>query len=315
MGYGRRAAVVASMLLCFSGTASGAATAADVNAAIGTASTLRTLPSNLTPALSQFTPANSFKLKGASIVASCDAYGGGSKITNPSPCYFGDLRSKRTIVLVGDSNTANWVPALRTGLVGTGFRLAVFLYSGCHTPDLTYSQSQLTNVVSAANCNTWHRRVVPAIRALKPVAVAGVSIAHLPTDPKFRQADWVSGYAKLLLETTTGIAGAKRIVIGSSPYFQESVPTCLSIHANPFLCSAPIGAGSSYSAIVGADPAIAAAAKATLVPTYPYFCDAARCYSVINSMVTEVDEDHMTITYSNYLSSVFTKALLTAVRS
>ena len=101
---------------------------------------ITTLPSNLDPPLQGFANSSEAKaLFGMAYFQSCDAYLHTEQAASPSPCFFGDLQSDKTIVLVGDSNVGNWAPALDLGLKEAGYRLAVFAFPGCGTPDLNYA--------------------------------------------------------------------------------------------------------------------------------------------------------------------------------
>ena len=68
---------------------------------------------------------SSFDLTGPSTYGSCDPYNSEALALAPKACFFGNLHGSKTIVLVGDSNVGNWVPALSIGLAKTAYRLAV----------------------------------------------------------------------------------------------------------------------------------------------------------------------------------------------
>jgi hypothetical protein len=62
------------------------------------------------------------------------------------------------------------------------------------------------------------------------------------------------------------------------------------------------------------DPAVAAAAHATLIPTNAWFCNGSLCAPVVAGNVVVGDLDHTTIAESTYLSHVATTSLISALK-
>ena len=142
------------------------------------------------------------------------------------------LPRRGRIVLVGDSNVGNWPPALDSGLKAAGYRLAVFAFASCPTPDLTYpspSYGTLTGTL-LTECNQWHQTVTNAISALHPLAViaaSGSTYLKVLSDQQ-----WISGFTKLFDDSTVGNPSAVRILMGTSPFPAPS-PNCLAATSNP----------------------------------------------------------------------------------
>ncbi|MGA2837803.1 MAG: SGNH hydrolase domain-containing protein [Acidimicrobiales bacterium] len=282
---------------------------------IDDASKITTIPADLTPALEDFAnPAQAKTLWGPWFVRPCDPYVNPSQASNPTPCIFGDAASTRTIVLVGDSNVGNWAPALDIGLKAAGYRLAVFAFASCPTPDLTYPSPSYGTLTGAllTECNQWHQTVPAAISALHPIAVlaaSGSTYLNVLTDQQ-----WINGFAKLFDESTAGSPSAVRILMGTSPFPGPS-PNCLAATSNPQTCAFSFTPGSAtgYPSYVTRDALIAAASDATLIPTYPWFCHAGTCSPVVSNYLVYADTDHPTIAYSDYLAPVVTGAVLNAI--
>ena len=299
-------------LLSFPSAASGSpspapATGAQVLAAVTASISRDSLPPNLTPPLVSFiNPKKGYLLSGPSFFDVCDPFNNNALIVHPVPCLFGDLHSKKTIVLVGDSTVGNWAPALARGLIGTEYRLAVFGFAGCPTPDIVFTAATNSQF---QECNEWHHAVSGAIRALRPVAVLAVSgpynIGAMPP------AQWAAGFGKLFAEATAGLPSVKRIILGTSPIFPVPVPACLAAHNDPQTCAIHFALGNGYyGEYLARDVANAAAAHAKLITTYQWFCSAGTCSPVILKYLAYADIDHLTLAYSEYLSRVATGAVL-----
>jgi hypothetical protein len=285
-------------------------TATQVSAAVKASTSIQSLPADLVPSIKLFANASSvYTLSGLSSFAACDAYNSKELALHPRPCLLGDLKSKRTIVLVGDSNVGNWTPPLSIGLKKDGYRLAVFGYSACPTSDITY------NAVTDENfkeCNEWHLSVPKVIRALHPVAIiAATGPSDFAGTPV---ATWALGMKKLFDEATSGSPSTTRIIFGTSPIYPEAVPDCLTAHADPQTCDLHFTIGEDYYGdYLSRDVADARAAGAVLVPTYPWFCTKDTCSPVIGKYLVYVDIDHVTLAYSEFLTNAVTSAVMNAI--
>jgi SGNH domain-containing protein len=276
--------------------------------AIAAAPMLTSLPSNLTPPLTDFAnPAQANALSGVASFGACSAYQNTTEQNNPTPCIMGDVQSSKVIVIVGDSYVGNWVPALNKGLRAAGYRLDVLGFPGCPTADISYAG--LGDNESAA-CNTWHAKVPGVISALHPLAVIVTSGVDMPGNVSNKA--WIDGFDTLFTKSTVGSPSAKRILMGVSPFFTEPVPDCLAGHSNPRDCSINDKSG-LYRDYLDADPIIAKASKATLIPTDQWFCYKQTCSPVISHFVAFADSDHLTIAYSDYISTLVTSAVLNAL--
>jgi hypothetical protein len=288
------------------GAATRSGTPAQVAAAVAKSTAITKLPSDLTPPLTVFTnPLAAQNYAGSSTVAACDPYDDAKLAAHPVPCYYGDLKSSTTVAFIGDSNTGNWAPAFELGFATTKYRLAVFPYAGCHTPDMTY--------VSPHNCNVWHKSVSYAIRRLHPYAVIAVS-GPFGSVRGATEAQWVAGMKKLFVQATIGLPSTLRILMGTSPLFPEPVPTCLASNSNPQSCSVADTPTSVYGRYLARDKLIAAAASATLVPVGRWLCTSGSCSPIVSKYLVYVDADHITIAYSQFVAQVVMNAVLKALQ-
>jgi SGNH domain (fused to AT3 domains) len=308
------AALIATVSLA---VPAGASTAASASAAavlksIAAAPKITSIPSNLTPSLKDFADASkASQLSGVVAFQNCDGYNNASQQKNPKPCVFGNRHAKKTIVLVGDSFVGNWTPALKVGLKTSGYKLDVFGYAGCPTPDLTYRSNQLTPS-QTTGCNKWHLRVPAAIRKLHPVAVIAVTGEDFPPDVTTKQ--WTAGFKKLFTASTGGSSSTIRIVMGTSPFLSEEAPDCLAAHSNPQDCNTHYTASSAYGEYLARDATSAKGAGATLIPTFQWFCAAKTCSTVIAHYLAFADTDHVTVAYSDYIAPLVTNAVLAVLQ-
>ena len=290
-----------------------AATNAQVFNAIHAAKSA-SVPKVLNPPLSAFqTPVDLYRQTGVSLGDACtpNLTTHASLISVPQACTFGNPAATRTVVLYGDSNVGNWLPALSTGLATSSYKLSVFLFSGCPSTDLHYTVATLAPAAMATACNTWHAAVERSILAIKPVAILAASSYELS---KISTADWAAGMKRFYTNATGGSRTAKRIILGTTPFFAIPVPTCLARAKVLSQCS--LSTSSSYGTILKVrDPAAAAAIGGKVLATNQWFCDATSCPPVVAGNIVAAEHDHLTIAESTYLSGVVTRAILAAVTS
>ena len=106
-------------------------------------------------------------------------------------------------------------------------------------------------------------------------------------------------------------ATVRRILIGTSPDYATSVPTCLAAEPTSVQsCAVDYSSPTSqYASVLARDTQIALASKAKLIPVSQWLCYAHHCSPVVLNMMTVVDRDHLSIVYSKYLSRVLGAAL------
>lgn len=283
-------------------------------AQVSAATSVTKVPANLNPSLSQMAT-KPIPLEGISTLDSCDPFLHRSQIASPIPCNLGNPNGTKTIVLIGDSNTGNWAPALSAGLQDSIYKLAVFPYAGCMTADVTLVAGSTGSGVSLNDCTVWHQKVALAAKALSPVAV--LLVAGPNGYSFYKPAVWAAGFNKLFSAASGGSKAVKRVVLGTSPRFAMPVASCLAQRANPKLCGlAPtttVG-GATYQQYLSRDSLIAATSGAKLVAARPYLCTTTFCNSVIGSLITAVDADHFSTVFSTSLAPYMTPDILAAIQ-
>jgi len=305
---------IASAIALLAGTALASpadrvASIAQVTAAVKASVSIKSTPTVVEQSLKEYASPSSFDLTGPSTFGACDPYNSEALALKPKPCFSGNLHGTKTIVLVGDSNVGNWVPALSRGLASTPYRLAVFGFSSCGLANIAYGPSWGT---LHERCRQWHANLPAAVRALHPVAVLASSGAVGSTLPT---KEWVNGVKNVFVESTRGAPSTKRVLMGTSPFFAESAVTCLTVHNDPQDCSLEYTPGSGYyGSILARDKKIADASNAVLIDTTKFFCHSDTCSPVIGDELVYSDIDHVTIAYSSFISKAVTSAVLAALK-
>lgn len=302
--------------------ASGPGTQAAVLALVKSSLKITTVPSSLSPSIENaLDDPTSTGVDGANdILKSCNPYWTHSEATAPVPCFYGDTNSTHTVAVWGDSNAGMWVPALDTIFKAYGYRLALFGFIGCDTSFVPETTANPGFPGEWKLCNEWHASLPAAVRKLKPSIVIEVSSpcrvnfsgqCSLHSSASFN-ATWVKDMVLAFKELTKGAPKTLRVEIGTIPVHVEAADTCLA--ANPSAvqkCDVSYTSSSSvYQTILTRDKAIAKKASATLVPTFQWLCYDKTCSPIIGDYLAELDNDHVSTPYADFLTSVLEQELV-----
>ena len=118
---------------------------------------------------------------------------------------------------------------------------------------------------------------------------------------------WEEGLNRLVLQLRA--IGARVAVLSDVAVHAQSVPACLEAHPNDQIaCATP-----TVNAILVphqlTEQKVAQASGATYVDVRPWLCTRTGCPAVVNGIVTDFDDSHLTATYSRYLGHALGLAL------
>jgi peptidoglycan/LPS O-acetylase OafA/YrhL len=274
-----------------------------VDDALAAAVKLTRLPANVTPSLSEAPNDVSFTTQ------ACLA---DQAVTAPPPdaqCTFGDLRARRTFVVVGDSHANAWAPAFDAFAHAYHWRFILFAKAAC-PPGVypTYLSPQTNQIYT--ECNQWRNNMFARLKELRPdVIVVTSELRTVDVDP--------AGMVQSIREFAS--TGARVIYMEDTPEPNQlgSVPDCLAKYPDDIQqCSlARSNPDSRLNAFAPRQLEAAAVqrAGAILIDPSPWFCTATTCPPVINNIIVYCDDTHPTATYTKWLSPVLSAALEKAI--
>jgi len=139
-------------------------------------------------------------------------------------CTYGDIDSKTTVVLYGDSHAAQWFPALEALANDRGFKLVSLTKSACPSVDVPRAdQGAFKNV----HCDKWRDDSIARIKKLRPAAVIMSSFQYFnpPSGYPDEYQWWKEGQIRLL----DALRGSSKhlIYISDTPRPLRDIPNCL----------------------------------------------------------------------------------------
>ena len=140
-------------------------------------------------------------------------------------CTYGDIKSKTTIVLFGDSHAAQWFPTLEKMANERNFKLISLTKSACPAVAvLRDDQGAFKNT----DCNKWRENSIKRIKEINPKAVITSSFQYYTpaSGSSDRNSWWKDGQERLL----SALRGTSEnlIYISDTPRPIRDIPNCLS---------------------------------------------------------------------------------------
>ncbi len=232
------------------------------------------------------------------------------RATTASLCEFGNVDSKRTVVVFGDSHAAMWIPALDRIGTANDWKVVQLTKPGCPPPDLQVWSNSLGRAYT--ECDQWREWAVDQIARIDPdvllVTGAGKGIylaeSEGPTQSKVDEA-WRAGLGSTL-DAVTPHAG-RVVVIGDMAYPAQAGIDCLTEHDDASACNTPVEQAvlADHNRI---EQETAEAHGATYVDIIPWFCTQETCPAIIGGLTVHRDAMHINENYAVYLSSALAEA-------
>jgi len=214
-------------------------------------------------------------------------------------CVYGDVKSSRSIALVGGSHSAHWLPAL--DLLGRelGWRVVVFTKSKC------LFSVETGKVALDDRCEQWNERTLQILLEDPPDVLVTTSTRgsgteeHVPPGFLLRWAELES-------------AGIKVIAIRDTPWMKFWVPECLEMKGRD-----PMGCAQPTDEMLARPSPVEALSKRPshvhFVDMSEYFCDETHCPPVVGNVIVYRDDSHITAAYSRTLAPMLLRKISKAL--
>jgi hypothetical protein len=282
--------------------ASSVASPVQILQAVATATSIKSVPSDISPALQH---AGQDAYLTILDEHGCDPAFSAATVGS---CVFGDPKGTKTIVLLGDSHAGMWFPGFDAMAKRAHWKLVVLMKAVCPAVDLSFWSWAMNSPYTA--CDEWHQYASNRINRMDPAVVVFTSWWHgdgiLPNGQPPTLAQWQFGLQAAINSITS--PGTKKVVFGDIAYLAQTGPQCLAANeTNVQACSTP----ASQAALADHEQTLQAAAQATgatYVSTTPWLCTAT-CTAVIGKYEVYADSSEITNAYACYLQGAIADAL------
>lgn len=204
----------------------------------------------------------------------------------------------KSIVVIGDSHSQQWMPALQYAADENNWQLVSIVKAACR-----YSVGVPS---AAADCNAFNEEATDYVTERKPDAVLMVGTAAMPSSPdEILQPGFT--------ETTDNLVsqGIQVIAMRDNPRFSFNMAECVISNGaaaqpcNPLRSSllAPV---SPFASVTNPPEGL------FMLDMTDYLCTPTVCSGVVGNMFVYIDDNHLTMEYSATMGPVFTQRLLAA---
>ena len=151
-------------------------------------------------------------------------------------------------------------------------------------------------------CDQWRANMLARIRAEHPSVVVLGAARHYGDVYRFKVygQPWLSGLARMVRQVRT--TGARVVVLGPTPKPRVDVPDCLAEHLrNAIACTTPRQVALDTSGVRAERQAVLRAGGSYLDVT-PWLCTRSTCAVEVGNLLAYRDDNHLTTTYTTWLS-------------
>jgi hypothetical protein len=220
--------------------------------------------------------------------------------------------SRTTVVLFGDSHALQWFPALDGAAKGRRWRLVALTKATCPPVALSFWSPALGRPYR--ECDQWRASMLQRIRAERPSVVVLGAARHYGDVYHFEMYGpaWISGLARTVRQVRA--TGASVVVLGPTPKPTVDVPDCLSGHLRDAVaCTSPRAKAVNDSGLRAERRAVLRAGGGYLDVT-PWLCTRSTCAVVVGNLLAYRDDNHLSTTYTTWVSPVIGSVLQEALR-
>lgn len=218
------------------------------------------------------------------------------KSSQVKTCAFGSKTPQKTIVVVGGSHSAQWLPALTSHAAAENWHIVSMTKSRCLFAD---PEDHILFEDLDPSCKKWNIAALEKIVQLKPDLVLSLATRWQGMDE--RRTEYVpTGYHSHF--ATLEAAGIKVFALRDNPWMDKDVPLC--VYSPVAVDKAACGRKRSHVLDdVSFKRGIAGMpANVHVGDMSDHFCDKQHCWAVRHGISIYRDSNHITATYAKKIS-------------
>ena len=223
-------------------------------------------------------------------------------------CSYGDLQSRRRLLLLGDSHALHWMPALDQAARELGLRLTLSVLASCPVVDAVYTEE-------TSRCEERRAGVPALIDSLQPdVVILAHSLGYIGSIIEPKASATALTQAQMWETALFDFARSMKarqiplLVVLDNPRYDDDPLTCIARSRDSHACSltrdqAEAIVSDSHKAETNA---LQRAQYGRSINTLPLLCNAQTCPLITDDgVVTLHDTHHLTESYAASLSTAF----------
>lgn len=267
---------------------------AQVQAAVAASADLGAVPSNLSPPLADAAASKPEVFLNGCVRSWLEI--------GQDECASGDVNSRTTVALVGDSHAAMWSPAFESVAEQRHWRLETLGKVTCPLLDIPLTSPYLGREYT--ECGQWRDEVAARLEAERPRLIVLSMSRRYGGDFGFTMygPQWLDSLTSTVARLRA--TGAEVLVLGPVPDPRSTVPTCLSAHLDDATACSPERGLAMNTSGIAAESAATEAGGGRYADLSDLFCTVDRCPVIVGSDLVFRDDNHLTIEHAQALTPV-----------
>lgn len=223
--------------------------------------------------------------------------------TEVKSCSFGKVDAPRTVVVVGGSHSAQWLPALLMHAGSENWKIVSMTKSGCLFAD------PLDKDIFAridTSCQAWNTKAISQIMEIRPDLVLSIATRVKSKGTKVREyipAGYISFFQKL------SDKGINVLAIRDNPWMHKDVPRCI---YSPVVMNKADCGGKRSSLLDDngfAESKRLVTGSVRILDLTDQFCNQSDCWAVKDDLAVYRDNHHISATYAEKISPLLRDAI------
>lgn len=224
-------------------------------------------------------------------------------------CTFSPKDPKHTVVIMGDSITLQWFPAVRKTFTKMHWRIIAITKSSCPMVDMPVFYYRVNNTYTV--CSEWRARALKVIEKIKPDILIFSSDYVYPFD----KDQWIDGTRKILSRVSASVR--QIYILRGTPILPFNGPNCLAprsalykwLRGGENSCTAKAHSPHFNHVYHWLEIAARPFPNVKTVDMTRFVCPHNLCRAALDGHIVFRDQEHMTASFARSLAPEFARQL------
>lgn len=233
----------------------------------------------------------------------------GTPEENATRCVYGDPQAAKTAVVLGDSISISYVPAIRKALEPQGYKILVYTMQQCPAVDVEVMKGDKSEHPDCAPFREWTTQQVQMLQpdmVLASSALGTIDRLASGATGSTALAEWTAG-SKALFKSLEGATPS--LIVLDAPPGGRSLTECATKVSSPSDCATKVDQRFIELAAAGRAALDADTAWVHYIDSRAWFCSSGICPAFVDNTPIYADGSHLIGNYSETLGPVLAESL------
>ncbi|HYW76980.1 MAG TPA: acyltransferase family protein, partial [Gammaproteobacteria bacterium] len=228
----------------------------------------------------------------------CDSWYHSARVTE---CYETPRHPRHTVVIMGDSITMQWFPAVKKIFQKKNWKITAITKSSCPMVDVPVFYAHIHGIYTV--CSKWRANALKKVVKIRPDTFIFSSYYAYPYDKQ----QWIDGTRKILREISPAVRHI--YIIRPTPILPFSGPDCLEPHSAFYKwldvrdnCTAKIQSTRFKHVYHWLEVAASGFPNVKTIDMTRFICPHKLCHAELDGKIVFRDDEHLTASFAKTLT-------------